>query len=102
MASGPQERGADHLHKLEIIQRITDLNAEHLKSEGRRGGLQVQIAGCEEALMRGDAAAGVADELDALKRELDELDQTRREIDLERERLVEELHEAMSGGQNET
>lgn len=102
MASGPHGRGSDHLDKLEIIQRITDLNGEHLRSEGRRGGLQVQIAGCEEALIRGDAAAGVADELDALKRELDALDQVRRDIEVERERLVEALHEAMLGAQNET
>lgn len=82
----------DHIRRLELVGRMTELNSRHLRSQSRRGGLEVDIARCEEAIARGDRSEDFPATLDGLRNELAEVDRSRPEIDLERARLDEALN----------
>ncbi len=91
MAEDSPPRAAEHVRRLELVGRMTELNSRHLKSQSQRGGLEFEIARCEEAIDRGDQSEDFPAALDALRQELAVVDRSRLEIDLERARLEEEL-----------
>lgn len=94
MSGTAGKNGPKQLDRLALVQRITELNSRHLKSEGHRAGLELEIASCEAALMRGDASEDSEALLRELRLKLTAVDDARREIDLERQRLAEALRQA--------
>ena len=91
MASEMASGAHGHIRQIQLVGRMTELNSRHLKSEGRRGGLEVEITRCEEAIARGDRSEDFRTVLDVLRKEWMEVERIRREIDRERERLSAEL-----------
>lgn len=92
MVEDSASRVPDHIRRLELVGRMTELNSRHLRSQSRRGGLEVEIARCEEAIARGDRSEDFPAVLDALRQELTEVDRSRQEIDEERARLDDALN----------
>lgn len=87
VADNPESDVPDYVRQLELVGRMTELNSRHLKSEGRRGGLEVEIVRCEEAIARGDRSEDFQAALDLLLQDLAAVERTRTEIDQERARL---------------
>ena len=87
MADKTASEVPDYIRRFQLVERMTELNSRHLKSEARRGGLEVEIARCEEAMARGDGSEDFRAALDAAQHELTEVEQARQDIDQERARL---------------
>lgn len=87
MADSKAPTPPDPIRRMGMIERITELNSQYIRSEVQRGGLEVEITRCEEAIARGDGSEDFPALLKRLRREWAEIEQSRRDIDLERERL---------------
>ena len=92
MAGNTAPKTPDHLRRIRLIERMTELNSRHLKSEGRRGGLELEIARCEDAIARGDRSEDYPAALTDLRRQLADVERSRQDIDRERDRLETALN----------
>lgn len=91
MADDPASAPPKHVRRMELVVRMTELNSDFLRTQNRRGGLEIEIARCEEAIARDDRSEDFPAALKTLRNELTEVDRSRAEIDQERSRLDKAL-----------
>ena len=101
MADNTATNIPDHIRRVRLIERMTELNSQHLKSESRRGGLEIEIARCEEAIALGDRSQDFSASLDALRRQLADIERFRQDIGRERDRLEAALNALEGGSQDD-
>lgn len=77
--------------RLGAVQKLTDLNAQHIRSQGRLAGIEIEIAHYHESLNSVDTTDEVRAEIERLNREYSELIKSRENIDRERDALDLEL-----------
>lgn len=79
--------------KMKAIQELTELNAQHIKSQSRLSGIEIDTARCNEAIERNESSEDVTAEIKLLNQEYAEIMQTRAAIDERRDVLEQTLQD---------
>jgi len=74
--------------RLDIVQRLTALNAEHLKVEGRRAGLEIELEGARRDGAAADRVMDLHRQHQAAVARLAAIEAERETLELELETLV--------------
>lgn len=85
--------------KMQTVKKLTELNAQHIRSQSRLSGIEIETARCEQAIDRGEATEGINSEIQQLEKERLELLQLRVIIDEKRsdcESRLQELNDRLS------
>ena len=78
-----------------IVAKLTELNSAHLSREGRRAGVEFEMAHCRQLLAA--APSGVLrDQLVQLEREHREVIEQAKRIESEREALIQQLEDIVN------
>jgi chromosome segregation ATPase len=93
MASNADALKVLHKARQTVVEKISELNAAHIRSEMRLAGLEFDLTRCREALERGDTSEDFQSSLNTLESEFQEVESTRKNIDLERDTLTNKLHQ---------
>jgi len=79
--------------KMQTVKKLTELNAQHIRSQSRLSGLEIETARCEEAIDRGESSEDINEEVQQLEKERRELLQLRVLIDEKRDDYELKLRE---------
>lgn len=82
-----------HKARQDVVLKISELNASHIKSEMRRAGLEIDLTRCREALEQGDTAEDFQASINSLEEEYQQVEKARDTIDSERDALNNRLLE---------
>jgi len=73
--------------KMQTVRELTELNSQHIRTQSRLSGIEIETAKCEEACSKGESTNELNVEKRRLEREYEEIMQSRVHIDTQRHAL---------------